>query len=112
MTEDGPGGPTTPVFVHRPGDAWEAEAELAVGAVLAVELHPAGGYRWSPVVSSDDAVARVSGAVDVDEADGVVRLAVLGRAAGSAELSATTEHFGDRFGPPTRRWVLRLRVRG
>lgn len=110
MTENTPGGPVSPVLVHRPGDSWEAEAELTVAAVLTVELHPAGGYRWSPIVSSDTAVAEISGYVDAQ--DGVARFKVLAKAAGSAELSATTEHFGDRFGPPTRRWVLRLRVLG
>lgn len=108
MTENSPGGFATSTFVHRPGDAWTAEADLTVAAVLAVELHPAGGYRWSPIVSSESAVAEISGSVDED--DGVARFTIVAKAAGSAELSATTEHFGDRFGPPTRRWVMRLRV--
>lgn len=109
MTENSASGAATSVFVHRPGDAWDTDAELAVAAALAVELHPAGGYRWSPIVSSDGAVAEVSGAVGDD---GAARFTVLAKAAGSVELSATTEHFGDRFGPPTRRWVMRLRVLG
>lgn len=109
MSEDTSGEPATSVFVHRPGDAWEAAAELAVAAVLVVSLHPAGGYRWSPIVSSDGAVAEVFGTVGDD---GAARFRVLGKSAGSAVLSATTKHLGDRFGPPTRRWVLRLRVLG
>lgn len=105
---DGPGA-TPRILVHRPGDAWEAESDLVIGELLDVELHPAGGYGWSPVISSDDSVAEVSGTVDEG---GVARFTVEGKAPGVAHLSATTEHRGDRFGPPARRWILRLRVVG
>jgi hypothetical protein len=109
MTELSPGTPAPSKFVHRPGDGWEAEAELAVSSVLVVELHPAGGYRWSPIVSSDNAIASVSG--EVDES-GVARYVVVGKASGVAVLSATTEHIGDRFGPQAKRWTLRAHVLG
>lgn len=94
-------------FVHRPGDAWEAQSRLAVGQCLVLELHPAGGYRWSTVECSDPLVASVAGSVD---ADGIARFTVSAHRPGAAVLSATTAHTGDRFGPQTRIWRLRLRV--
>jgi hypothetical protein len=99
--------PPSRTLVHHPGDPWEADADLVVGAVLAVRLHPAGGYRWSPITTTDSTVATVSGAVDED---GAARFTVRALRPGRTELAATTEHRGDRFGPPTRRWVLRLHV--
>jgi hypothetical protein len=107
MAEVTPGTPAPSMFVHRPGDAWDADAELHVAADLVLELHPAGGYRWSPITSSDESVATASGTVDDA---GVARYTVVGKTAGTAELSASTQHLGDRFGPQTRRWTMRLRV--
>lgn len=84
-----------------------AEALLRTGDVLRVELYPAGGYRWSAVRSSDPALAQPVGEVD---ASGVARFAVYALAPGSVVLSATTEHVGDPFGPPARRWTLTLGI--
>ena len=101
------GGEPIGRVVHRPGDAWEAQSRLAVGQRLVLELHPAGGYRWSAVECSDPLVASVAGSVD---AGGIARFTVSAHRPGSAVLSATTAHTGDRFGPPTRIWRLRLTV--
>jgi hypothetical protein len=107
MTEAAAGTPVPSTFVHHPGDAWTAEADLNVAEGLVLELHPAGGYRWSPITSSDETVATASG--DVDGA-GVARYTIVGMAVGVAELSASTQHTGDRYGPQTRRWTMRLHV--
>jgi hypothetical protein len=96
-----------PAFVHRPGDPMDAERLLRPGDVLRVELHPAGGYRWSAVHSSDLNLAQPAGEVD---AGGVARFTVRIQRPGSVVLTATTDHVGDRFGPPTRRWTLTLRI--
>jgi len=75
--------------------------------VLIVKLVPAGGYRWSTIEVSDVALADVS--TDVD-ADGVARATVTALRTGEVILSATTLHTGDRFGPPTRRWRMTMRI--
>jgi len=84
-----------------------AETLLRPGDVLRVELYPAGGYRWSVVHSSDASLAEPVGEVD---AAGVARFTVSARQPGSVVLSATTEHVGDPFGPPIRRWTLTLSI--
>lgn len=94
-------------FAHRPGDPWNASVELPVGAVLRIELHPAGGYRWSDIESSDSDVLGLDGAVDTG---GVARFTVTASRPGQAVLTATTQFQGDRFGPPTRRWAMTARV--
>ena len=94
-------------FVHRPGDAWAVQAQMAVGRRLELELHPAGGYRWSAVECSDPNVASIAGSVD---AGGTARFTVSALQSGTVVLSATTAHTGDRFGPQTRIWRLQLRV--
>lgn len=96
-----------PALVHRPGDAMHAEALLRPGDVLRVELHPAGGYRWSAVRSSDPNLAEPVGEVD---ASGVARFRVHALRPGSVVMTATTDHLGDPFGPPTRRWTLTLSI--
>lgn len=101
------GGEPVRRFVHRPGDAWQAQSQIAVGLDLALELHPAGGYRWSAVECSDPLVASVAGSVD---AGGVARFTVSAHRPGIVVLSATTAHTGDRFGPQIRIWRLQLRV--
>jgi hypothetical protein len=106
-SESSAGESRQPSFTHRPGDAWEAEAELRVGGTLALTLLPAGGYRWSTVESSDPASAVVSGPVDDG---GATHATVTALRAGEVILSATTSHTGDRFGPPTRRWRMTLLV--
>ena len=94
-------------FVHRPGDGWQAQAQLTAGQRLVLELHPASGYRWSAVKCSDPLAASVAGSVD---AGGIARFTVSAHQPGTAVLSATTAHTGDRFGPQTRTWRLQLRV--
>jgi hypothetical protein len=94
-------------FVHRPGDAWEVEASVRAGGILAVELIPAGGYRWTAIESSDPATATASTEVGTD---GVVTATVSAMRTGDVTLSATTSHTGDRFGPPTRIWRMTLHV--
>lgn len=94
-------------FVHRPGDAWDVARQLSAGAVLRIELHPAGGYRWSDIESSDADVLSVVGAVDTD---GVARFDVTAGRGGQAVLTATTQFQGDRFGPPIRRWAMTVQV--
>lgn len=106
MTEDADRAPRRTI-THRPGDPWRAETGMVVDEVAAIELRPAGGYGWSTLTSSDSAVAEVSGAVDDS---GHARFTVKALAPGVVALSATTEHRGDRFGPPAHRWILRLRV--
>ena len=98
-----------PALVYRPGDAMDAEALLRPGDVLRVELHPAGGYRWSALLSCEPSVAEAVGEVD---ASGVARFTVHALAPGSVVLTATTDHVGDPFGPPTRRWTLTLGIAG
>ena len=98
-----------PALVYRPGDAMHTEALLRPGDVLRVELHPAGGYRWSAVRSSDPNLTEPAGEVD---ASGVARFTVHALRPGSVVLTATTDHVGDPFGPPTRRWTLTLRIEG
>jgi hypothetical protein len=105
----GPETPPPPTLVHRPGDAMHAEALLRTGDVLRVELHPAGGYRWSAVRSADPALAETAGEVD---ASGIARFTVHALRPGSVVLTATTDHVGDPFGPPTRRWTLTLGIEG
>lgn len=100
-------GSPPPAFVHRPGDPMYAERLLRPGDVLRVELHPAGGYRWSAVHSTDSDLAEAAGEVD---AGGVAHFTVRALRPGSVVLTATTDHVGDRFGPPTRRWTLALRI--
>jgi hypothetical protein len=100
-------GASLPAFMHRPGDEMDAERLLRPGDVLPVELHPAGGYRWSAVRSSDPNLAEPAGEVD---AGGVARFTVLALRPGSVVLTATTDHIGDRFGPPNSRWTLTLRI--
>jgi hypothetical protein len=85
------------------------EARLRTGDVLRVELHPAGGYRWSVVRSSDQGLAEPVGEVD---ASGVARFTVHALRPGSVVLTATSDHLGDPFGPPTRRWTLALDIEG
>jgi hypothetical protein len=99
--------PQPSALVYRPGDAMHAEALLGTGDVLRVELHPGGGYRWSAVLSADPALADPVGEVD---ASGVARFTVHALRPGSVVLTATTDHVGDPFGPPTRRWTLTLRI--
>src|SRR5690242_10524207 len=101
MPEADAPAPGESTFTHHPGDPWDVETELNVGAVLHVELRPAGGYRWSLVECSDPAVAVISGSV---HDDGTARAAVLALSVGRVHLSATTLHTGDRFRPPTRMW--------
>jgi hypothetical protein len=60
------------------------------------------------VHSADPNVADAAGEVD---AGGVARFTVRALRPGSVVLTATTDHVGDRFGPPTRRWTLALRIR-
>ena len=81
--------------------------ELPVGAVLHIELHPAGGYRWSDIESSDSDVLGLGGVVDTD---GAARFTARASRPGQAVLTATTQFQGDRFGPPARRWVMTAQV--
>src|SRR5690348_10448790 len=95
-----PGPPS--VLTHRPGDAWETSAELAVGSALIIELLPAGGYAWSEVTAARPSHVDLS---CVTESDGSSRCTITALRPGQVTLSATTSFHGDRFGPPTRRWV-------
>ncbi len=108
MSSSGPPVSDEQRFVHEPGDAMEAEARLAVGGMLSIELRPAGGYRFSQIECSDPLVAEI---VEISAEDEPVAQAVIvGRRAGTVTLRATTWFTGDRFGPPTRLWRMSLYV--
>ena len=95
-------------FVHRPGDDLAVEVRIAAGGRLTLELHPAGGYAFSPIESSDPLVAEVTDG-SVGE-DGLARAEIACHRGGSVTLRATTWFTGDRFGPPTRLWQMTLNI--
>ena len=100
---------TESLFVHSPGDSWEAERSLSVGDVLHLRLIRSGGYRWSAVASSDPHIATVVTEPSAT-ADGNASATVSALQPGTATLTATTLHTGDRFGPPTRLWRMTLHI--
>ena len=103
MSADG----SEPVEItYHPGDPQCPQLRLRVGDVVSVTLHGSPAYGWTPV----EVVTGPLTLADTAAVAGTARAVVRATAAGEAELRSTSSFDGDRFGPRTRLWRLRVHV--
>jgi hypothetical protein len=94
-------------LVHHLGDPLPDELTLPLGGEFTVTLHGTPAYAWTPVATSDPGtVALTTSGVT----DGTATATARALRPGAATLQATATFTGDRFGPPTRLWRLRVRI--
>jgi hypothetical protein len=91
---------------YHPGGVQLQDLEVAVGTRIRVTLHGSAAYGWEPVHADGSAVT----VLQAEAVDGTSRALAVAVQAGEAELRATSSHVGDRFGPQTRLWRLRVTV--
>ena len=93
-------------IAYQQGDPFAGSLCVRVGAEISITLGGPDSYRWSAVISSNEAVAAV-----VSTEGGVTgRATVRVLAAGDVVLRATTSFAADPYGPPTRLWQQALHI--
>ncbi|MEZ0064488.1 hypothetical protein ABIA32_000476 [Streptacidiphilus sp. MAP12-20] len=90
---------------YRAGDPLVSHAEVALGQEIRITLEGSEAYGWSAPVASGSLVL-----LDVGESQGTVTARALAGTGGEGELRAASSFRGDRFGPQTRLWRLRVHV--
>ncbi len=79
-----------------------------MGGTITITLTITAGYRWSVPISSNPAVATVTAAYT--DTDGTLHATVTTRAPGTATISSADTFTPDPHGPPSRSWMLTIRV--
>lgn len=100
------GGEPTVHITYHPGDPRTCEVAVRPETDIVITLHGTAGYEWAPISGATGLLAMVSG----DTRDRVTRATVRAVAEGKAELRSTTSFQGDRFGPQTQLWRLRVTI--
>jgi hypothetical protein len=93
---------------YQAGDGPSGEVRVLPGTEIEITLKGAPAYGWSPV----SGVAPVLVVVSESIVEGTVRAVLRAESPGTTELRSTSSFTGDRFGPQTRLWKLRVCVTG
>lgn len=105
MTSDA-NDPERHTISHRSGDPLPDDLRLSVGDEIVIILHGSPAYGWTAVTTSDDHVV----AVHASSSHGTTTAVAHALGVGTATLRSTATFSGDRFGPQTRLWQLRVHV--
>ena len=91
---------------YHPDQPLPDDLTVTVGTACEIVLHGTAAYGWTTVTSTDQGIVAVSGTT----LEGTATTTARALRPGTATLRATSAFTGDRFGPRTRLWQLRVHV--
>ncbi|MCX3060550.1 hypothetical protein [Streptomyces beihaiensis] len=101
-------GSGTMTVTHTPAGPLERRACAHTGTRIRIDLEPSTDHDWTPIASSDPAVASV--VADRAASGGTRTAEIRADSPGTAELISADTYTPDPHGPPSRRWRLTLTV--
>jgi hypothetical protein len=107
------GGEQLVRVTYNSGDVRSSELTVRLGTDIAITLNGSAGYAWAAITGTADGTA--DGPLSLVRAGtegGSTWALVRAEHEGEAELRSTSSFGGDRFGPQTLLWRLRVRVTG